>query len=268
MSKFAARLLAGMVISILSLTFSPPAIAKIELSNTLVKIEIDKEFELGITLSNLTDPIHFLSIALHKSSGDPYFGQTKNGDSWIEADDGNCKNFPQVTITEGSWSGKLKGKINYNEKDFDNSLGNYILKVIKYTDSCNKSASDDLSVELFDPDPPPTAVPTNIPTSIPSSTGIPSSTSKPQASITKYTSPTVKLTALSKSVGTTTAGTVLGDTSAPGITNAPTKEELVADTRKKTLPVFALIFISGLVLIGAAVAVSIRQIKKTKQENN
>lgn len=253
------------------------ALAKIEINNSPSKIEINKEFVLDVALSNLSDPTHFLSIALHKNTGDSYFGQTQNGDKWIEADDNNCKNFPQVSVAEGSWSGKLKGKINYNEKDFNNSLGNYILKVFKYTDSCNKSSSTDLSVELYDTNPPPTSTPTLKPTSIPTSTPpnspVPSATAKPQNSPTAYVavttaktitnSPSIKLTDTIHPTDEKSQGIVLGEVVEPSITKTEQKQSLVATAKKNTLPIFALLFGSGIVFIAGAVVVSIRQIKKT-----
>ncbi|MCJ7740475.1 hypothetical protein MUP32_04125, partial [Candidatus Microgenomates bacterium] len=130
------------LILILSLLFTQPVFAKIVISDYPQKIEINKEFTVGVDLSNLSDQVHYLSIAFQKEKGDYYFGQTKNGEDWIEAEKNNCKNFPQVArieIKEGSWSGQLTGRVIFGEKDYDNSLGDYILKVLKYTDVCDSS---------------------------------------------------------------------------------------------------------------------------------
>lgn len=269
----------------LLLNSSQSVFAKIEVNNYPSKIEINKEFEIDVVLSNLTDPTHFLSIALHKNSGDPYFGQTQKGDNWIEADDSNCKSFPGVTISEGSWSGKLKGKINYNEKDFDNSLGNYILKVFKYTDSCNKSDSNDLTVELFDSNPPLTATPvptntpgpTSVPTSTPTNTSVPTANSKSQNSPTVYMSPTIKQTVPTityiKSNNNLVAsenassGAFLGETSDPTVTVEEEKHSSAASSAKNSFPIFAFLIGSGVVLIGTAAVLSARQIKNNQKEN-
>ena len=132
------KLLFWVLLVVCYLILSKPIFAKIELLDYPAKIEINKEFTVSVNLTNLSDPIHFLSIAFQKKKGDDYFGQTKNGESWVEAEKANCKSFPQIEVKEGSWSGKLTGRIIFGEKDFDNSLGDYTLKVIKYTDSCNQ----------------------------------------------------------------------------------------------------------------------------------
>lgn len=266
MSKLSARLLIPFSILIFEILFVVPVFAKIEVNNSPSKIEINKDFELDVALSNLTDPTHYLSIALHKNSGDAYFGQTQNGGNWIEADDGNCKNFHSATISEGSWSGKLKGKINYNEKDFDNSLGNYLLKVFKYTDSCNKSASEDMTVELFDPNPPPTVTPSPKPTVISTNAPAPTVTAKPANSPTIYISPTIK-----KAIPTITntenisSGEVLGETSNPTVTPDEVKPTTVSETKNKSFPVFGLLLGGGILFIAAAIVISVRQIKNSQK---
>lgn len=247
--------------------FQRHVFAKIEILNPPVKIEIKKEFELEVLLTNLSAPIHYLSIALHKKSGDSYFGQTKNGENWIEADNANCKSFPQAQINESSWSGKLTGKYFYDEKDFDNTLGNYILKVLKYTDSCNSpDSSSDIVVELFDPNPPPTSTPTPnptntpVPTTKPSNTPIPTSAIKPTATPIKKATPTS-----SKKV---TSGVVLGKT------NQDNNQEKKSDSSPTEIPsssnsgppiAFILIGLGGTLLLGAGIYTAVI-IKKQKNK--
>jgi hypothetical protein len=262
-NSISAKLTIFISIVILLLILAKPVFAKIEINNFPNKIEVNKEFEIAVSLSNLSDPDHFLSIALHKESGNPYFGQTKNGDNWIEADDGNCKNFPKITVAEGSWSGKLVGKFFYDEKDFDNSLGNYILKVFKYTDSCNKSYSDDLSVELFDPNPPPTSKPTTVPTAKPTSsssdTSAPSATSQPPNSPTPTKKPVIKTPTPIETEAELTVekeepqGTVLGETATQS-----------AAGRNSQISVILLLLLigGGTSCIVAAIIISYKQIRR------
>ncbi|MBI2611228.1 hypothetical protein HYW54_00590 [Candidatus Gottesmanbacteria bacterium] len=233
------------------------AFAKIEVLNPPTKIEINKEFELEVLLTNLSAPIHYLSIALHKKSGDSYFGQTKNGESWVEADDSNCKSFPAATINESSWSGKLTGKYFYNEKDFDSTLGNYILKVIKYTDSCGKSLSDDLNVELYDPNPPPTSTPTPNPTNTPVPTTKSSNIPVPTSTIKPTTTPVKKIT--STSIKKVSPGVVLGKT----IDLTPT--EIPSNSNSNPPIAFILIGLGGTLLLGAGIYTAVI-IKKQKQK--
>lgn len=248
------------------------AYGKVEILDHPDKIEIGKEFELSVSLSNLSDPLHYLSISLHKKSGDSYFGQTQNRDNWIEADDANCKSFPSVAVSEGSWSGKLKGKVFYSEKDFDNSLGNYILKLIKYTDSCNKSYSDDVSIELFDPSPPPTATPTIIPSNtpkLPTSTPQPTVTKAPTNSpaLTRINSPTPK----KANIFITSKLNVLGDETSTAThplhtlsESSPSVTPVFESIAKKDILPLILIGTGGALLLGGAIYAGIIIKKQSK----
>lgn len=168
--------------------FCTPVVAKIEIEELPERIEIGKEFEVKISLGNLSDKNHYLGIYFHKNSGDKYFGQTKNDNHWIEAQDSNCKSFFPADVMEGSWSGKLTGRIIYNEDDFDNTLGNYSIKIAKFTDSCNKSFSDAKIISIFDSNPPPINIPSptnNPPTITKTKTTLVSPTNKPTLVPTK-----------------------------------------------------------------------------------
>lgn len=265
-----------------------PALAKIELTDYPTSICIDKEFKIGMALSNLSDPVHYLSVALHKKSGDAYFGMTKNGDNWIEADKNNCKNFPQISVVEGSWSGKLIGRIVYNEKDYNNSFGDYILKVIKYSDSCSESSSKEVVVNLYDPNPPsitptnpPSATPTHKPTSTPKATSVskPSSTPKPQIKATANTpvvpinTPVVLLTSnlFDKSIQISSPGSqtdeVLGEFTSEEIMSGGEIGEATKAGSKSNYPILAILLVGGLVCFLAAAVISIRQIKNREIKN-
>lgn len=259
--------------------FIPPVFAKIELSDYPVKIEINKEFTVSVDLTNLSDPVHFLSIVFQKKKGGDYFGQTKNGESWVEAEKANCKSFPQAEIKEGSWSGRLTGRIIFGEKDFDNSLGDYILKVIKYTDSCNTSPSNELPVTLFSTDPPPdTPTITPKPSPRPNNTPHPSSTPK----LPKNTSvPTVKvipsatqslsaLVADTRSIGNSQLSLatdsqkaeVLGEEEIQPTEDKKEKDVSPSTNKQFSLPLLLMLIFGGTVCIGGAVWTSIQKIKK------
>lgn len=185
--------------------------AAIEVSQPPTEVEIGKEFNINVLLTGISDS-HRIGIAIHKSEGDSYFGLTKSDDQWVEMEDENCDSLPLATAQESSWSGQLVGKIIYGEKDFDGSLGGYILKVVKYTQSScddggqSKSYSDGVTVNLIDLNPPstpipPTPLPTAEPTVVPpadtptpeppTSTPAPTSTPRPTATPTIKPTPTL-----------------------------------------------------------------------------
>lgn len=159
--------------------FPHSALAKIEIIDYSQEIEINKEFIVEVLLTKITGS-HHIGLGLQKKSGAEYFGLTWGGHDWVEMEDSNCADLPLIAAIEGSWSGQLKGKVIYDEEGFDNSLGNYFLKVVKYTTaSCgkggkSKSYSDGVNVVLLDPNPPPSAPSSSIPS--------PASTSSPKPS--------------------------------------------------------------------------------------
>lgn len=128
--------------------------AKIEITGYPQEIEIDKEFAIGVRLTNLSGS-HYIAIGIHKEAGKEYFGLTKNNNLWVEMEDDNCANFPLAVVNDEIWDEDLIGKIVYGEEGFDGSLGNYTLKIIKYTEaSClngkSKSYSDGVTFSLID----------------------------------------------------------------------------------------------------------------------
>jgi len=282
------------LVLILSLLFTQPVYAKIVISDYPQKIEVNKEFTVEVKLSGLKSPVHFLSIVFKKMSNGHYFGQTKNGEDWIEAESVNCKNFPRIEVKEGSWSGKLTGRVIFGEKDYDNSLGDYILKILKYTDACDSptyspSPSDDLLVTLFSNEPPPTSIPTVTltpavkPTVKPTHTPKPLPTDKPVQSktvtATIVVTTSIKTTAQSVSTDTkikeeqktTIAKDGTEDVLGEAISEATGQSEktLAASYRGATsrLPIIILV-LSGLIFIGGGIFLSIRQINKNSGKSD
>ncbi|HUV42588.1 MAG TPA: hypothetical protein VMY36_01635 [Patescibacteria group bacterium] len=126
--------------------FSPrKVLAKIEITDSPHEIGINEEFTVRVRLTKISGS-HYLGIGVHKEAGQEYFGLTKNNDNWVEMEDNNCADFPLVVVNGEIWENNLTGKIIYGEKGFDGSLGEYILKIIKYTEaSCLNGKSKSYS---------------------------------------------------------------------------------------------------------------------------
>lgn len=167
------------------------------------KVDYNEEFEVDVSLKDAPkDASYFLQLAFTAIEKSAYFGYTqKNDGTWHKYGE-SFENFFQIaTNEEGSWSGKIKGKPNSEDKDF-RGAGNYVLKVGRFTSSGKSHSWSDnnfsvyIQAPTFTPTPLPTS--TSVPTKKPSNTPRPSATSKPQNSsplMTKTLSDT-KITAV------------------------------------------------------------------------
>lgn len=234
----------------------------------------DDDGEVKVMFSGFTDgEIIFVKGAFSKPDSTNYFGFTKKADNWIK---NSTTSTDQLSVKIGEWDGKLNVKPDLSDTGFTGS-GDYNFKIGFYyytsggdLSSVNWSDSKSAAINFVPtptatptvtPNPTNTPVPTSIPTSTPTNSPAPSSTPKPQATATKYISPTVKLTSFPTSKQDKSEGIVLGEISQ--VTTTPIEEKIAGADKKNSFPVFQVLLASGIIFIAAAVVVSMKQIKKT-----
>lgn len=246
-------------------------------------LNYSEEFNVSVNLNGAPkNTTYYLQVAFTAPENPAYFGYTqKNDGSWYKYGE-TYDNFYQITIDEeGSWSGKIKGKPDSEDKDFKGS-GNYILKVGRFTTSGKSHDWSDNSLTLNIQAPPPssTPIPTVTPTSKPTptpkptNTPFPSVTPKPQntptttikitptltkiPSITISPKPVVTLGAITPKE--TQEEAVLGES--VKVTESGEKTEIPKTAKRSSLLLLILLIGGGVGCIGAAVVLSYKKIRK------
>lgn len=138
----------------LTLIFSPPIFAAFNITD-ISPIEIngpDDVVVLEASGSGLASgKTEYLQVGITKEGETPnYFGYTKNlDDQWIvyksSPDELTRSTFYRFIPVDGSWSGKIKFKIDPQDSGFKGT-GNYLVKLLRYITS--SSANDSNSVSL------------------------------------------------------------------------------------------------------------------------
>lgn len=208
---------------------------------------INDEYIIHVSLSiNVTDgTTYYLRGVFYKQGTSDYCGYTWNGATWFNgpytANEG-WKNFLAVPITNNTWNGDLKAKLDTSDSGCKDS-GNYGFKVERFTSTSSSGNFDSqneqaLSIVIPTSTPTPTVTPqptdtpkvptptrvptpTKIPTSVPTSNSS-SSTSTP-TSMTATVKPSLTLfPSLTKAA---TSGSVLSASSVSATaTPFPTKK--------------------------------------------
>ena len=250
-------------------------------SNTQTIISSEQELEVDVTLTiNVANgTIYYLRGVFAKQNTTSYCGLTWNNTTWFGgpySSNEGWKNFLAVTITDDSWTGKLKAKIDPESNNCRDS-GEYLFKVQRFTTGSGSGNFDDQnSLSVLVTLPTPTTVPTNssTPTSIPTATKVPTPTKIPtptkQPSPTKVptSQPTQTLDKTVKNASTTAYPTaVLTTTVMVSPTNSEAKEKkvLVKSAEKNNLTSFAIIS-GSICLIGAGIYIFVK--KRKNNENN
>src|SRR3989344_2790589 len=127
------------------------------------------EFTIDVSVSGASSGTNYLKIDLFKSGTTNYFGDTYNGADWYNGTDG-LTYFP-ITIQSGIWSGQVKGRINDADLAQLDQLGQYKLRIRRYTGSGNYNASEAnnsvVDINIIFP------TPTTTPSTAPSATIVP-----------------------------------------------------------------------------------------------
>jgi len=231
-------------------------------------INYTQEFDVDMSLSGAPkNTIYYLQIAFTQSANPAYFGFTQgNDDTWHKYGESFDSFFKITTNEEGSWSGKMRGKPDSEDKDFKGS-GSYILKIGRFTSSgaSHYWSDNNTTVYIQAPSFTPTSIPepTPSPTSKPSNKPTPSPTSKPQNSPT----PTPKLTiAVSDKKSREEATIIVADVESDSILGESdiqsTDEGKISKKSGVSLPVLVVLLSGGVICVGAAVFLSIKKIKR------
>lgn len=158
-------------------------------------ISLDTSFTVTATMSGLTNnAIYRLRVAIPQSTtSTTYFGSTYDGATWHMGSiaDGN---FISITTDgNGAWGGDIQGKIDSDDPNFTTGSGTYDLKIGRYTQTGNTSATWSNSVTItitVPPTPIPTLTPMPTPTNTPTPTTASSPTSAPTPTPTRTPTPT------------------------------------------------------------------------------
>lgn len=191
---------------IVFLLLFPRDVLALSLSFSGLPAEIDKSQEVEINLSFTCQSCSdsYFRAVFFKEGTTNYFGYTQNekGD-WVNttADKTLYFHLASDSLVEGSWSGKLRARLDPDHTSFTGS-GNYSFKVGRYTSQTSSATWSENTAAIYvsAPTPTPTVTPTATPspttsptptlTTTPTNTAIPTKTPSP-ASSTKSPSPSV-----------------------------------------------------------------------------
>lgn len=177
----------------------------------------EQEITVTATISGLPNP-SFFRVELQKSSGDTYFGYSKNNlGNWVKVtSDSDCTNYYSVTDTNitSLILGIKIGSDNAPEN------GTYLLKLRRYTSTCGSSSDSDpvtIQINLPTPVPSPTPNPTTVSTPIPTpiKTVAPTTTKSPTPRPILTIKPTPTPEVLGDSNQEASPDSELGETSSP-----------------------------------------------------
>ncbi|OGG01437.1 hypothetical protein A2Z33_02790 [Candidatus Gottesmanbacteria bacterium RBG_16_52_11] len=244
--------------------------ATIQFTSATGTMTADQDLEVNATLSiSQTDGTqYYLRGVFSRPDTDSYCGFTWNGSTWysgpVTSGEG-WKNFLQVIIREGSWSGILKARID-RQSAACNTSGPYDFKIMRYTQSGNAttegSSVASLAVTIATPtlSPVPTGHPTNTPRPDPES-GIsdtpeltPSVTKRPELRLTPTKKPVMTAAGFRKDTATVAAAT-LNDVLPLSEPASMSPEGSSASGMRIPVSTVALAFIgSGLAVLSAAMA--------------
>lgn len=171
------------------------------ISNAPSDINFDQEFEILVNLLNAShNTDYYFQVALTSADYPAYFGYTQKEDgTWYKYTENYDLFYKITTSSEGSWSGKLKGKPDFEDNNFKGS-GQYVLKIGRFTSSGKSHywSDNSLALNINGPSPTPTYTPTPTnsptPTPEPSSTPTPTSSPTPKPNNTPTNTPTLKPT--------------------------------------------------------------------------
>lgn len=170
----------------LALFFTPMAVhaVQITLSNLPATISTDS-FTLTASVSGALAGTNYLRVDLYKDGTSNFFGETLVGSNWYGGAD--ALSYMPITLQSGiAWSGQVQARIGTPSLTAYDGLGNYKLRVRRYTSSGNYNSDEanasavtiTILVPTVTPTPMPTDEPTRTPT--PTRTPIPTPTKNPE----------------------------------------------------------------------------------------
>ena len=224
----------------LFLVLPPHAVWSVTILIEDIPQEISSDpFIISVAINGASNGNNYIRIDLYRPETSSYFGETFNGTDWKSG--GDITGYPNVTISEGSWSGQIQARVgNPSATDYAGP-GTYKIRVRRYTTSGNYNSSEanegsrDLTINIVPtPTPTPSPSPTKEPAAtttpvIPTSTRTPTPTQTP----TPTKTPTPSMTPTKSSTPTKTPSPT------PTLFNKPASSAMQTKTptAKPTIPV-------------------------------
>ena len=135
------KLLLGGLLSAVFLFFVWNTIHGVETTITNYPIEIGEgDFEVTVQIVGADAGTNYLRVDLFREGTNNYFGETFNGSDWYQGSDGKSYYSIQIT-TESSASATLKAKVGSPSLTNYPTIGEYLMRVRRYTTS-GSSATD------------------------------------------------------------------------------------------------------------------------------
>lgn len=160
--------------------------ASMMLQSAQSNLGMDQELSIqaSLTIQTADSTNYYLRAMFFKDGTSSYCGYTWNGSEWFKgpySSNEGWKKLQKITITNNSWNGELKAKIDPEDSGCKES-GVYKLKIQRYNENSGSSTVDEqneivLNITV------PTQTPTPQPTSKPTPTAKPTPTTKPAATI-------------------------------------------------------------------------------------
>jgi len=193
--SFKLKICCFIVFNIIFIFFLPKVVFAVSLTNQSdqTTLTAGEEFLVNTTLNINSDngTIYYLRGVFYKVGTEHYCGYTWNGTNWYNGPyttGEGWKNLLLVQISEASWSGILKAKIDQGDSNCSDS-GEYKFKIQRYT--VGGTATFDTQNELVVNVQIPTSTPTPTLTPTPTSTSpTPTSTPEPTSTPTPTLTPT------------------------------------------------------------------------------
>jgi cell division septation protein DedD len=182
----------------LVLFFPTPVFAAMSVSISNVPSSVDQEQDFSVDVlfscSSCTSDSYIRGVFY--PSGTSYFGYTQNNQgNWVNASGSDCNQYFKLAssdIVEGSWSGKLRFKLDTTHSYYSGP-GEYLFKVGRYPAGCGSATwSTETTIAAIGPTVTPTPTPTPVPTATPTptKTPTPTPTKTPTPTPTKTPTPT------------------------------------------------------------------------------
>ena len=209
----------GIITALFFLTLVPKTWAA-TISHSTNKSEVgineDIELETNLTIQAGDGNEYFLRGVIYKPGSNNYCGFTWNGTGWFSgpySTQEQWKNFQKISITNNSWNGKVKIKIDQEDKGCKDS-GAYKVKIQRFTLSGAGTFDDQNETSLY----------ITVPTSTPTITPTQANTPTPKITKAPTQTPTLKTSATTNK--NTTETVVLKSTMSDEENIAKTKEIL------------------------------------------
>jgi len=267
------------------------ATATITINNAKTQLQsVDEEYPVDVTLSiNASDEtVYYLRGVFHKQNTTNYCGYTWNGADWFKgpySSNEGWKNFLPISITNDSWAGVLKAKIDPTDSGC-NSSGTYNFKIQRFTENSSSGTFDNQDVQTVSvvvptptpiltltPTPTPTSIPTNTPTTKPTSTPkipTPTKTATPTPIKSETASPILIADDVEESTQEAFPTSILGESTESAANNSSLTSPFAKETKtlaSSTSNLSKILIGTGIIFLIACGILAFRGYTKSRKEN-